>query len=150
MVCNGCRYQIKSKTSYCGIFAVFEVTNVSSRSERHPKVSKNRYYGYLEDMIQCDFNSFKVVLFVVKWYRLRLNQRDLDINIIEPDNEFTMVNTRLFEPGTKPYVLTSQCEYVVYSEVPSRQGWSFAVRHDPRGRPVKYDLDDANAEGSLE
>ena len=63
----------KKKTSYCGISAVFEVTNVSSRSDRHPKLSENRYYGYLEDIIQCDFKSFKVVLFVVKWYRLRLN-----------------------------------------------------------------------------
>ena len=56
MVCNGCRYHIKkldetNKTSKCGIFAVFEVTNVSSRSDRHPKVSENQYYGYLEDII---------------------------------------------------------------------------------------------------
>ena len=29
-------------------------------------------------------------------------------------------------------------------------GWSFVVRHDPRGRPVKYNLDDGNEEGSLE
>ena len=29
-------------------------------------------------------------------------------------------------------------------------GWSLVVRHDPRGRLVKYNLDDANEEGSLE
>ena len=61
-----------------------------------------------------------------------------------------MVNTRLFEPGTKPYVLPIQCEQVFYSEVPSKAGWLFVVRHDPRGRPVKYNLDDGNEEGSLE
>ena len=88
------------KTSDCGISALFEVTNVSSRSGRHPEVSENQYYGYLEDIIQCDFKSFKVVVFVFKWYRLRLNQRDPDITIIEHDNGFTMVNTRLFEPRT--------------------------------------------------
>jgi hypothetical protein len=27
----------KMKTSYCGITAVFKVTNVSSRSDRHPE-----------------------------------------------------------------------------------------------------------------
>ena len=94
MVCNGCRYHVENlderkKTSYFGISVVFEVTNVSSRSDRHPKLSKNRYYGYLEDILLCDFNSFKVVMFVVKWYMLRLNQRDPDRTIIEHDNIFT-------------------------------------------------------------
>ena len=110
MVCNGCRYQIKKldetkKTSYCGISVVFEVTNVSSRSDRHPKLSKYRYYGYLEDIIQCDLKSFKVVVFVFKWYRLRLNQRDPDRTIIEHDNGFTMVNTRFLEPVMEAYVI---------------------------------------------
>ena len=99
MVCNGGRYQIKKldetkKTSDSGVLAVFEVTNVSSKTDRHPEVSENRYYGYLEDIIQCDFKSSKVVLFIVKWYRLRLNQHDPNRTIIEHDNAFTMVNTR--------------------------------------------------------
>ena len=75
MMCNGCRYHIKKldetkKTSDCGISTIFEVTSVSYRSDRHPKLSENRYYGYMEDILQCEFNSFKVVLFVFKWYRL--------------------------------------------------------------------------------
>ena len=49
-----------------------------------------------------------------------------------------MVNTRAFEPGTEPYVLSSQCEQVFYSEVPIKAGWSYVVRYDPRGRPVMY------------
>ena len=66
MVCNGWRYHIKKldetkKRLDCGIFAVFEVTNVSSRSDRHLELSENRYYGYLEDILHCDFRSFKVV-----------------------------------------------------------------------------------------
>ena len=61
-----------------------------------------------------------------------------------------MVNTRFFEPGTEPYVLPSQCEQVFYSEVPGKVGQSFVVRYDPRGRLVKYNLDDGNEEGSLE
>ena len=94
--------------------------------------------------------SFKGVLFIVKWYRLRLNQRDLNRTIIEHDNGFTMVNTRLFEPRMDPYVLPIQCEQVFYSEVPGKAGWSFVLRHDLRGRPVQYNLDDGNEEGSLE
>ena len=81
---------------------------------------------------------------------LQLNQRDTYRTIIEHDSRFTMVNTRLIEPGTEPYVLPSHCEHVFYYEVPGKPGWSFVVRHDPRGRPVKYNLDDANEEGSLE
>ena len=79
-----------------------------------------------------------------------MNQRDPDRTIIEHDNGFTMVNTRLFEPGTEPYVLPSQCEQVFYLEVLDKAGWLFVVRHDPRGRLVKYNLDGGNEEGSLE
>ena len=61
-----------------------------------------------------------------------------------------MVNTRSLESRTlEPYVLPSQCEQVFYSEVPSRQGWSFVIRHDPRGRPVKYNIVE-EAEDSVE
>ena len=56
MVCNGGRYHVKTldemkKPSDCGISTVFEVTNVSYRSDRHPELSENRYYGYLEDIL---------------------------------------------------------------------------------------------------
>ena len=67
--------------------------------------------------------------------------------IIEQDNGFSMVNTRLFKPGTEPYVLPSQCEQVFYSEAPGKQGWSFFVRHDPRERLIKYNLQEGNEEG---
>ena len=98
------------KTSDSGITAVFKVTNVSSRSDRRPEERDNRYYGHLEDIIECDFNSFKIVLFEVKWYRLQMHERDPERTVIEHANGFTMVNTRAFEPGTEPYVLPSQCE----------------------------------------
>ena len=75
MWCNGRKFHIKKlddkkKTSNCGINAIFQVTNVSSRSDKHPEVSENMYYGYLEDIIECDFNSFKIVMFEVKWYMI--------------------------------------------------------------------------------
>ena len=69
-----------------------------------------------------------------------MNQRDPNRTIIEHDNGFTMVNTRLLDPGTEPYVLPSQCQHVFYFDIPGRAGWSFVVRHDPRGIPVKYNL----------
>jgi hypothetical protein len=143
MWCNGRKFRIKMlddkmKTSDCGITAVFKVTNISSRSDRNLEETENRYYGHLEDIIECDFNSFKIVLFEVKWYKLRMHECDPERTVIEHDNGFTMVNTRAFEPGTEPYVLPSQCEQVFYSEVPGKAGWSYVVRYDPRGRPVKY------------
>ena len=52
-----------------------------------------------------------------------------------------MINTRSFEPfGDEPYVLPSQCKQVFYFGIPHKPGWSFVVRHDPRGRPVKYNV----------
>ena len=50
-----------------------------------------------------------------------------------------MINARLFEPvGDESYVLPSQCEQIFYLEVPHKLGWSFFVRHDTRGRLIKY------------
>jgi len=42
------------------------------------------------------------------------------------------------DSGTKPYVLSSQCEQVFYSDVWGKAGWPYIVRYDPRGRLVKY------------
>jgi hypothetical protein len=128
----------KMKTSDCGITAVFKITNISSRSDRNLEETENKYYGHLEDIIECDFNSFKIVVFEVKWYRLWMHEHDHERTIIENDNGFTMVNPREFEPSIEPYVLPNQCEQVFYSEVPGKAGWSYIVRYDPRGRPVKY------------
>lgn len=129
------------KTCDSGISVVFAVTNISSRTDIHPQQSKNRYYGILDDILACDFNLFKIVLFIVKWFRLRLNQNDLDRTVIEHDSGFTMINTRSFEPvGDEPYVLPSQCDQVFYFDVPHKLAWSFVGRHDPRGRMVKYNV----------
>jgi hypothetical protein len=70
MWCNGHKFCIKQldetrKNYDSGITAVFQVTNVSSRSDKQPRESENRYYGYLNDILECDFNSFKLVMFNV-------------------------------------------------------------------------------------
>ena len=147
MWCNGRQFHVKQlddnrKASDSGITAVFQVTNVSSRSDRHPRESENRYYGFLDDIVECDFNSFKIVLFDVKWYRLRMNVRDDDRTVIQHDNGFPMVKTSQFEAGKYRYVFPSQCEQVFYSEVPGENEWSFAIRYDPRGRPVEYTVEE--------
>ena len=76
-----------------------------------------------------------------------MNQCDPDITIIEHDNGFNMGNTSLFEPRRNRYVLPIQCEHVFYSEVLGRAGWPFVVRHDWRGKPIKYNLEEGNEEG---
>lgn len=79
---NGYKFCIKNlyekrKNFDHEITAVLQVTNVSSRSDRNLEVFENRYYGYLDDILECDFKSFKLVPFNIKWYRLRMNERDL-------------------------------------------------------------------------
>jgi hypothetical protein len=83
----------------------------------HIKVYENIYYGYLNDIIECDYKSFKFVMFEFKWYRLHMNERDIERTDIEHDNGFTMVNTRTIESGIEIYVLPIQCEQVFYSYV---------------------------------
>ena len=108
MFCNGQKFCVKvlddtKKTCDSRITAVFQVTNILSRNDLHPRESKNRYYGILDDILDYDFSSFKLVLFVVKWYRLRLNPNDPDRTVIEHDNGFTMVNQgHLSQLGMSP------------------------------------------------
>ena len=126
MYYHGQKFRIKKlddtkKTCDSRITLVFEVTNISSRNDIHPQQSQNQYYGILDDIIECDFNSFKVVLFIIKWYRLQLNQNDPDRTVIQHDNGFTMINTRSFElVGDDPYVLPSQYKKMFYSKVPHK------------------------------
>jgi hypothetical protein len=158
MWCNDCKFRIKKlddkkKTFDCGITVVFQVTNASSRTDRYLKVFENRYYEYLNDILEFDFKSFKLVLFEVKWYTLRMNEHDPEITFIEHDDGFIMVNTRTIESSTKLYILPSQCELVFYSDVLGKVGWSYTVRYDPRGRHVKYNLaeeDDIEEEDDVE
>ena len=53
------------KTCDSEISVVFAVTNISSRTDIHPQQSKNQYYVILDDILECDFNSFKIVFFFV-------------------------------------------------------------------------------------
>jgi hypothetical protein len=143
MWCNGHKFHIKQldetrKTSDSGITVVFQVTNVSSRSDRHPRESENIYYGYLNDILESDFNSLKLVLFDVKWYRLRMHEHDEKITVIQHANGFPMIKKMVLERGLDRYVFPSQCEQFFYSNVSGEMDWSFLVRYDPRGRPIKY------------
>ena len=102
MRCNDHKFHIKEldqtrKTYDSRIIVVSQVTNVSSRSDKHPKESKNIYYGYLEDIVECDFNSFKLILFDFKWYRLRIHEHDEEKTIIQHSNGFPMIKTMIFE-----------------------------------------------------
>ena len=113
MWCNGRKYHTKElddrrNTCDSGITAILHVTNISHRGDRHSVTSNLRYYGYLEDTLDIDFKSFKVVLFKWRWYILLL-QGD-ERTIIDHDNIFAMINTNRYEPNTDPYVLPSQCE----------------------------------------
>jgi hypothetical protein len=142
MWCNGHKFCIKQldetrKTSDSGITAVFQVTNVSSRSDKHPRESENRYYGYLNNIFVCDFNSFKLVLFDVKWYVLQMHVRNEERTVIQHANGFLMIKTTVFERVHDLYVFPSQCEHVFYSNVPGERDWSFVVRYDPRGSHCK-------------
>ena len=53
-------------------------------------------------------------------------------------NGFPMIKTTMFERGHDRYVFPSQCEHVFYSNVSGERDWSFVVRYDPRGGPIKY------------
>ncbi len=71
-----------------------------------------------------------------------MNEHDLDRTVIEHANGLTMVNTRNIEPKSEPYVIPIQCEHVFYLEVPSRGVWSYVITYDPRGRLIKYNVEE--------
>jgi hypothetical protein len=147
MWCNGFKFRIREsdetrKTYDSGITIVFQVTNVSSRSDKYAQKSENKYYGYSKDILKCDYNSFTIVLFNVKWYRLKMNEHDDERTIIQCANGFPMIKTMVFEGQNDLYVFRSQCESIFYSNVPGEMDCSFVVRYDPRGRTVKYTIEE--------
>lgn len=98
MWCNGHKVHIKNmdekrKSFNNGIFKIFRVTDVSSRSDTHPEVSRNRYWC-LEDIIEFDCKSFKTIFLDVKWKNLQMKECDLERTFFEHANVFTMVNIR--------------------------------------------------------
>ena len=72
---NGHKFCIKKlddnkKICNSTISAVFQVTNISFGNDLHPQESQNQYYEILFDILDCDINSFKLSLFIFKWYKL--------------------------------------------------------------------------------
>jgi hypothetical protein len=53
-----------------------------------------------------------------------------------------MIKKMVFEKTNDRYVFPSQCKQVFYSKVPGKRDWSFVFRYDPRGRPIKYTVDE--------
>jgi hypothetical protein len=53
-----------------------------------------------------------------------------------------MIKTMMFERGHDCYVFPRKCEKFFYSKVPGERDWSFVVRYDPRGRPIKYTVEE--------
>ena len=92
------------------MIATFQVTNVFFSSDKHWELFKNRYYGYLENILELYSQSFKVVIFKVCRYRLHMNEPDLGRKVIEHVNVFTMINTKLFDLSIELYILPSHCE----------------------------------------
>ena len=56
--------------------------------------------------------------------------------------DFRWLKQQFLKKENDHYVFPSQCEQVFYSKVPGKRDWSFVVRYDPRGRPVKYNVDE--------
>jgi hypothetical protein len=71
-----------------------------------------------------------------------MHEHDEERTVIQHANGFSMIKTTMFEKTNDRYVFPSQCEQVFYSKVPGKRDWSFVVRYDPRGRPVKYTINE--------
>jgi hypothetical protein len=71
-----------------------------------------------------------------------MHERNEERIVIQHANGFPMIKTMMFERGHDHYVFPSQCEQVFYSKVPGERDWSFVVIYDPRGRPIKYTVEE--------
>ena len=67
-----------------------------------------------------------------------MHEHDEERTVIQHANDFFIIKTTVFGGRNYHYVFLSQCEQVFYSKVPGERDWSFVVRYDPRGRPIKY------------
>jgi hypothetical protein len=71
-----------------------------------------------------------------------MHELDEERNVIQHANGFLMIKTMVFERGHDRYFFPRQCENVFYSKVLGERDWSFFVIYDPRGRPLKYTIEE--------
>jgi hypothetical protein len=71
-----------------------------------------------------------------------MHEHDEERTVIQHAIGFPMIKTTFLEKENDRYVFPSQCEQVFYSKVLGKRDWSFVVRYDPRGRPIKYTIDE--------
>ena len=62
----------KKKACDSGITTIFYLTNFSLKGDKHLITFDLSYYGCLEDILDVDFKSFKVVMFKSRRYKLFL------------------------------------------------------------------------------
>jgi hypothetical protein len=94
---------VENKSITSGINENFQVTDTSHGGDKHMITSDFRYYAYLEDILDVDFKSFKVVLFKVRWYIFF--PQDDEMIVIDHDNGFIMIKTTRYDPNLDPFVL---------------------------------------------
>jgi hypothetical protein len=71
-----------------------------------------------------------------------MHENNEERTVIQYANGFSIIKTMVFEKSNDCYVFPSQCEQVFYSKIPGKRDWSFVVRYHPRGRPIKYIVDE--------
>jgi hypothetical protein len=71
-----------------------------------------------------------------------MHENDEERTVIQHANGFLMIKTTIFEKTNDHYFFPSKCEQSFYSKVLGKRDCSFVVRYDPRGRPVKYTIDE--------
>jgi len=71
-----------------------------------------------------------------------MHEHDEEKTVTQHCNGLSMIKTTFFEKTNDHYVFPGQCEQVFYSKVRCKRDWSFVVRYDPRGRPLKYIIEE--------
>jgi len=133
--CKGRHYRVRKldenrKTIDCGIATYFIVDFQSHVRDGNIKTDTLRYYGLIEDILELNFRSFKVVLFEAKWFRNIVVGNHPTTYMHE--NGFCIINHTRFEQTDEPYVFPDQCEQIFLCCHPTERSKSFVIEYNPR------------------
>ena len=147
----GYHYRVRSaeeqmKTMDSGIAATFLRECRSGPRDRNPVVAPIEYVGYLEEIIELDYTTFRPVVLIGTW--VKANYRGAHATVKKDSLGFTIANFAQIIPfGRDSFALPSQVEQVFFCDCTEAPGWKVVVRTEPRGKRVVADPEDA--EGGL-
>ena len=119
---NGSSYHTKSHDDHqtvqsSGIMLVATIIQVSSAKDKKPIVCDMSFYGMIKEILEINYNTFKVDLFKCNWVENKASVRLDDLN-------YTMLDLNRIGHSSDSFIIATHGRQVFYVTDPVDARWS--------------------------